>query len=66
MARGRLYSSAAGSDLYGLHGSENWVLTEKDKSTIQAAEMRLSRSTMGVKRQERLTNEAISKVSKVK
>jgi hypothetical protein len=24
----------------GLHGSENWVLLEKDKNRIQAAEMR--------------------------
>jgi hypothetical protein len=24
----------------GLYGSENWILTEKDKNRIQAAEMR--------------------------
>jgi hypothetical protein len=24
----------------GLYGSENWVLTDKDKNRIQAAEMR--------------------------
>jgi hypothetical protein len=45
----------------GLYGSENWVLTEKVKNRIQAAEMRFLRSTMGVTRQDRLTNEAIRK-----
>jgi hypothetical protein len=43
----------------GLYGSKNWVLTEKDKNRIQAAEMRFMRSMMGVTRQDRLTNEAI-------
>jgi hypothetical protein len=41
----------------GLYDSENWVLTEKDKNRIWAAEMRFLTSTMGV----RLTNEAIRK-----
>jgi hypothetical protein len=41
----------------GLYGSENWVLTEKDKNRIQAAQMRFLRSTMGITRQDRLTNE---------
>jgi hypothetical protein len=45
----------------GLYGSEYWVLTEKDKYRIQAVEMRFLRTTMGVTRQERLTNEAIRK-----
>jgi hypothetical protein len=45
----------------GLCGSENWVLTEKDKNRIQAVEMKFLRSTMGVTRQDRLTNEAIKK-----
>jgi hypothetical protein len=45
----------------GLYGTDNWVLTEKDKNRIQAAEMRFLRSTMGVTRQDRLTNEAIRK-----
>jgi hypothetical protein len=45
----------------GLYGSENWVLAEKDKNRIQAAEMRFLRSTMGVTRQDRLNNEAIRK-----
>jgi hypothetical protein len=49
----------------GLYGSENWVLTEKDKNRIQAAEMRFLRSTMGVTRQDRLTNEAIRKTLNV-
>jgi hypothetical protein len=49
----------------GLYGSENWVLTEKDKDRIQAAEMRLLRSTMGVTRQDRLTTEAIRKTLNV-
>jgi hypothetical protein len=44
-----------------LYGSENWVLTEKDKNRIQAAEMRCLRSMMAVARQDRLTNEAIRK-----
>jgi hypothetical protein len=39
----------------GLYGSENWVLTEKDKNRIQAAGMRFLRSTMEVTRQDRLT-----------
>jgi hypothetical protein len=45
----------------GLNGSKNWVLTEKDKNRIQAAEMRFLRSTMGVTTQDRLTNESIRK-----
>jgi hypothetical protein len=43
----------------GLYGGENWLLTEKDKNRIQAAEMRFLGSTMGVTGQYRLTNEAI-------
>jgi hypothetical protein len=49
----------------GLNGSKNWVLTEKDKNRIQAAEMRFLRSSMGVTRQDRLTNEAIRKTLNV-
>jgi hypothetical protein len=49
----------------GLYGSKNWVLTEKDKNRIQAAEMRFMRSTMGVIRHDRLTNEAIRKTLNV-
>jgi hypothetical protein len=49
----------------GLYGSENWVLTEKDKNRIQAAEMRFLGATLGVTRQDRLTNEAIRKTLKV-
>jgi hypothetical protein len=45
----------------GLYGSGNWVLSEKDKNRIQAAEMRFLRSTIGITRQYRLTNEAIRK-----
>jgi uncharacterized GH25 family protein len=45
----------------GLYGSENWVLAEKYKNRIQAAEMRFLRSTMRVTTQDRLTNEAIRK-----
>jgi hypothetical protein len=51
--------------LAGLYGSENWVQTEKDKNRIQAAEIRFLRSTLGVTRQNRLTNEAIKKTLKV-
>jgi hypothetical protein len=43
----------------------NSVLTEKDKNRIQAAEMRFLRSTMGVTRQGRLSNEAIRKALNV-
>jgi hypothetical protein len=50
----------------GLYGTENWVLTEKDKNIIQAAEMRFFRSALGVPRQDRLINEAIRKKLKVK
>jgi hypothetical protein len=32
----------------GLYSSKNWVLTEKDKNRIQAAEMRFLRSTIRV------------------
>jgi hypothetical protein len=49
----------------GLYRSENWVLTEKDKNRIQAAEMRFLRSKLGVTRQNRLTNEAIKETLKV-
>jgi hypothetical protein len=49
----------------GLYGSENWVLTEKDKNRVQAAEMGFFRSALGVTRQDRLTNEAIRKTLKV-
>jgi hypothetical protein len=45
----------------GLYGSENWVLKEKNKNRFQVAEMRLLRSTMGVTRQAKLTNETIRK-----
>jgi len=38
----------------GLYGSENWVLTEKDKNRIQAAEMRFLRAMLGVTRQDKL------------
>jgi hypothetical protein len=31
----------------GLYGSENWVLTEKDKNMIQAADMRFLRVMLG-------------------
>jgi hypothetical protein len=48
-----------------LYGSENWVLSEKDKNRIQAAKMRFLRATLGVTRQDRLTNEAIRKTLKV-
>jgi hypothetical protein len=50
----------------GLYGTDNWVLTEKDKNRIQAAEMRFLRSALGVPRQDRLINEAIRKKLKVK
>jgi hypothetical protein len=33
----------------GLYGRENWVLAEKDKNRIQAAEMIFLRATLGVK-----------------
>jgi hypothetical protein len=36
----------------GLYGSENWVLIEKDKNRIQAAEMRFLRATLGVTRRQ--------------
>jgi hypothetical protein len=49
----------------GPYGSENWVLTEKDKNRIQATMMRFLRATLGVTRQDRLTNEAIGKTLKV-
>jgi hypothetical protein len=49
----------------GLYGSENWVLTDKDKNRIQAAEMRFLRSMTEVTRQDRLSNEAIRKTLNV-
>jgi hypothetical protein len=30
----------------GLYGSENWVLTEKDKNRIQAAEEEMDKSNL--------------------
>jgi hypothetical protein len=47
------------------YGSENWVLTEKHKNRIHAAEMRFLRATLGATSQDRLTNEAIRKTLKV-
>jgi hypothetical protein len=41
------------------------VLTETDTRGIHAAEMRFLKSTLGVTRQDRLTNEAIMKTLKV-
>jgi hypothetical protein len=49
----------------GLYGSEKWVMTEKDKNRIQAAEMRFLSATLGVTRQDRLTNQATGKTLKV-
>jgi hypothetical protein len=50
----------------GLCSSDNWVpITEKDERTIQAAKMRFLKSTLGVLRQDRLTNEAVRKTQKV-
>jgi hypothetical protein len=49
----------------GLYGSENWVVTEKDKNRLQEAEMRFLRSMMGVTRQDTLTNEAVRKTLNV-
>jgi hypothetical protein len=45
----------------GPYGSENWILAEKVKNRIQAAEMRFLRPTMGITRQDRLNIEAIRK-----
>jgi hypothetical protein len=44
----------------GLYGSENWVLTEKNKNRIQAAEMRFLTATLGVTSQDRLTDVEIA------
>jgi hypothetical protein len=41
-----------------LYGSKNCVLTEEDKNRIQVAEMRFLRATLGVTRQDELTNKA--------
>jgi hypothetical protein len=49
----------------GLYGSENWVLTEKDKNRIQAAVMRFFIPMSAVTRQDRLTDEVITKILKV-
>jgi hypothetical protein len=49
----------------GLYDSENLVLTEKGKNRIQAGEVRFLRPTMGLTRQDRLTNEAIRKTLNV-
>jgi hypothetical protein len=49
----------------GLYGGENWVLTENDKNRIQEAEIIFLRSTVRVRRQDRLTNKVIRKMLKV-
>jgi hypothetical protein len=59
----KFYKVMAVSD--GLYDSENWVLTEKVTNRIQAAVMRVLRSTMGVTTQDRLTNETIKKTINV-
>lgn len=43
----------------GLYGAESWVLTNRDRSRIQASEMRFLRSVMGVTRMDRIRNEEI-------
>jgi hypothetical protein len=48
-----------------LCGSDNWVLTKKDKNGMQAVEMRFLRSALIVTRQDRLTNDAVRKTLKV-
>jgi hypothetical protein len=49
----------------GLYGSENWIVTEKDKNRLQEAEMRFLRSMVGVTRQDMLANEAVRKTLNV-
>jgi hypothetical protein len=49
----------------GLCGSDSWVLREEDINRVQAAEMSCLRSALGVIRQNKLTNEATTKMLKV-
>jgi hypothetical protein len=49
----------------GLCGSESWVLREEDINRVQAAEMSCLRLALGVTRQNKLTNEATTKMLKV-
>ncbi|KAJ4445824.1 hypothetical protein ANN_12509 [Periplaneta americana] len=43
----------------GLNASETWTLKEKDRSRLQAAEMRFLRSVVGVTRLDHIRNEEI-------
>ncbi|KAJ4451178.1 hypothetical protein ANN_02620 [Periplaneta americana] len=43
----------------GLYASETWTLKEKDRSRLQAAEMRFLRSVVGVTRLDHIRNEEI-------
>jgi hypothetical protein len=49
-----------------LYGCETWVLTERLKSKVQAAEMRVLRLIVGVTRRDRLTNNRIREILKLK
>ena len=42
-----------------VYGCETWVLKDRDKTRLQAAEMKVLRSVVGVTRLERVRNEAI-------
>jgi hypothetical protein len=48
-----------------IYSRDNWVLTEKDRNRIQAAEIRFFRSTLGVTAQDGLSNEVIRKALKI-
>jgi hypothetical protein len=42
-----------------LYGSETWILNARDKSRIQASEMRFLRSVKGCTREDKIRNEEI-------
>lgn len=42
-----------------LYSSETWTMTSRDKSRLQAAEMRFLRSVLGVTKRDRIRNEDI-------
>ena len=44
-----------------LYGSETWVITKRDMTRLEAAEMRCLRSVKGYRRLEKIINEVIRK-----
>ena len=55
----KFYKVVAGPTL--LYGSETWVTTKRDRTRLEAAEMRFLRSVTGCKRLDKVRSEIIRK-----